>query len=116
MLKGLKVSCVIIAMVIINISNILFELELLNIFVFIIVFFLLSYIYLMKTTIRVILSILLCLILVISEILVLYSMTIIFGVSAEQIANNHEFRFYGIVISKLQHLYRKYYPFFLKCH
>lgn len=85
----------------INVSNKIFNFGILNIVLMTLAFFAMSFLYKSKTATKVIIAVLQYLILVITEVMTLFSLTLIFGVTVYEVINTNTYRLLGIIVSKM---------------
>ncbi len=86
---------------VINISNVIFNFGMLNVIVMILAFFALSFLFKGKLTTRAIISVLQYLILIITEVIILFVITMIFSATTAEVINTPSYRLLGIVASKM---------------
>ncbi len=92
---------VILVSAVINISNVIFNFGMLNVIVMILAFFALSFLFKCKITTRAIISVLQYLILIITEVIILFVITMIFSATTAEVINTPSYRLLGIVVSKM---------------
>lgn len=85
----------------INISNAMFNFGMLNVVIMILSFFAMAFLYKSKVATRAILAVLQYLILVITEVLVLFVITLIYDVTVSTVVNTNSYRLLGIIASKM---------------
>lgn len=98
---GIYAMAVIAVTVMINISNKVFNFGMLNVVIMILSFFGVSFLYKSKVATKAIIAVLQYLILVITEVLVLFSVTLIFGLTVSEAINTNTYRLLGIIVSKM---------------
>jgi len=94
-------ASVILVSTVINISNMIFNFGMLNVVVMILAFFALSFLFKGKITTRAIISVLQYLILIITEVIILFVITMIFSVTTAEVINTPSYRLLGIMVSKM---------------
>ena len=85
----------------IDVSNKIFNFGILNIVLMILAFFALSFLYKSKIATKAIIAVLQYLILVITEVITLFSIAFIFGVTIADVINTNTYRLLGIIVSKM---------------
>ena len=85
----------------INVSNTFFNFGMLNVVVMILSFFAMSFLYVGKLPTRAIISVLNYLLIIIVEIMVLFSITIIYDISVSDAVNVPTYRLLGTIVSKM---------------
>ena len=98
---GIYVSAVFCMAVFIYLSNTLFKYAILNVFITVVLIFIMSLLYCGNTKNRILISIFSSLVMTIIEIIVLYIIALIFGISADVIVSNFGYRLFGIIASKM---------------
>lgn len=84
----------------INLSNILFDFGMLNVFAMILFSFAMSFLYKGKTVVKATISVLAFLIMVVIEIAVMFSITLIYKITVAEAVNNLSYRLLGTIVSK----------------
>ncbi len=92
---------VLVLTLIINFSNEVFHIGVINITVVIMSFFAMSFLYKGKLSVKITLSVINCLIIVITEMMVLFGVSLLFEISVKEAVENQQYRLLGIVISKI---------------
>lgn len=92
---------IILVSVVINISNKIFNFGMLNVVVMILAFFVSSFLFKGRVKTRAIISVLQYLILIITEVIVLFLISIIFNATTAEVINTNSYRLLGIVVSKM---------------
>lgn len=98
---GIYASAAIATAITINVSNEIFNFGILNIVLMTLAFFALSFLYKSKIVTKAIIAVLQYLILVITEVITLFSITLIFGVTVQEVINTDTYRLLGIIVSKM---------------
>ena len=98
--KWVYVAGIIALTLMVNISNTIFHIGILNIIGMIGSFFSMSFLYKGRVSVKAVISILTFALLSIIEIVVLFAVTIIFGVTVAEAVNIEQYRLLGIIISK----------------
>ncbi len=94
------VSIAVVAAVI-NVSNVVFNYGMLNIAVMILAFFAMSFLYKGKVVVKAIISVLHYLMLLITEVLILFIITIVFNLTTAEVVEIPSYQLLGIVASKM---------------
>ncbi len=98
---GIYAAAAIATAITINVSNEIFNFGILNIVLMTLAFFALSFLYKSKIVTKAIIAVLQYLILVITEVITLFSITLIFGVTVQEVINTDTYRLLGIIVSKM---------------
>lgn len=98
---GIYAAAAIATAITINVSNEIFNFGILNIVLMTLAFFALSFLYKSKIATKAIIAVLQYLILVITEVITLFSITLIFGVTVQEVINTDTYRLLGIIVSKM---------------
>lgn len=85
----------------INISNAIFNFGMLNVVMMILSFFAMTFLFRSKLATRAVIAVLHYLILVITEVLVLFGITLIYDVTVSTVVNTDSYRLLGIIASKM---------------
>lgn len=85
----------------INISNTFFNFGMLNVVVMILSFFAMSFLYIGKLPTRAIISVLNYLLIIIVEIMIMFSITIVYDISVSDAVNVPAYRLLGTIVSKM---------------
>lgn len=84
----------------INASNLLFDFGILNVFAMIVFSFAMSFLYKGKTVVKAAISVLAFFIMVVIEIAVMFSITLIYKITVAEAVNNLSYRLLGTIVSK----------------
>ena len=87
--------------VIINISNLLFNFETINVIIVLLSFFAASFLYKGKISVKIIISFFGLLLISIAEVLILFAVTLIYDVTVSEVISIPAYRLAGIVVSKM---------------
>ncbi len=99
--KGAYIAGVIVLSFIINTCNLFYNLNTLNVIIISVCFFAMSFLYAGKLSVKIIISVFGFLLMSISEVLVLFIMTLVYGATVPEIINNDVYGAVGMIVSKM---------------